>query len=212
MVLANRAGTKANRKGEPVWLRGVFLCKTDNNLFIARHMDGIKTSRSAKRCTEHFDIKGISSVGLHAWEVKHTTLTTRAIPRKNIPGPPSQEQPAEAVAQGPAPGSGVIQGGASGAKQGPTRTTYLEGKARKEQAEHKRKAEEELEQEYLEDEAGTDPSSSSNTQSMDAASETGSQELIPDSAKASDLLSARGPAPLRKLEFEDVGTPSVQRR
>lgn len=41
---------------------------------------------------------------------------------------------------------------------------------------------------------------------MDAASETGSQELIPDSGMASDLISARGPAPFRKLEFEDVGT------
>ena len=38
----------------------------------------------------------------------------------------------------------MIQGGDSAAKQGPTRTTYLEGKARKEQAAHKRKAEEEL--------------------------------------------------------------------
>ena len=96
-------------------------------------MDGIKTSRSAKRCSEHVDIKGISSVGLHTWEVKHPTLTTRAIPRKNIPGPvaevplvmdgaPSQEQPTEAVDQGPAPGPVVIQGEDSGARQGPTRT------------------------------------------------------------------------------------------
>ena len=36
----------------------------------------------------------------------------------------------------------------------------------------------------------------------------GSQELIPDSAMASELLSATGPAPLRKLELEDVGTGS----
>ena len=77
MVLANRAGTKANRKGDVIWLRGVFLGKTDNNLFITWRMDGIKASRSAKRCTEHFDVKGISSVGIHTWEVKHTTLTTR---------------------------------------------------------------------------------------------------------------------------------------
>ena len=216
MVLANRAGIKANRKGDPIWLRGVFLGKTDSNLFITWHMDGIKTSRSAKRCTEHFDIKGISSVGLHTWEVKHTILTTRATLRQNIPGPvaevppvmdgaPSEEQRAEAVAQGPALGPVLIQDGDSGARQGPSRTTYLEGKARKEQAEHKRKAEEEFEQEY---EAVLDPSSSSNSQSMDAASETGSQELIPDSAMANDLFSARGPAPLRKLEFEDVGTSS----
>ena len=119
MVLANRAGTMANRKEDPIWLRGVFLGKTDNNLFGTWRMDGIKTSRSAKRCTEHFDVKGIGSVGIHTWEAKHTTLTTRAIPRKNIPGPvaevpplmdgaPSQDQPVE---DAPPPGPVMIQGG-----------------------------------------------------------------------------------------------------
>ena len=93
MVLASRAGAKANRKGDPIWLRGVFLGKTDSNLFITWHMDGIKTSRSAKRCTEHFDSKGISSVGIHTWEVKHTTLTIRAIPRKNLPEPVAEVPP-----------------------------------------------------------------------------------------------------------------------
>ena len=54
-------------------------------LYITWHMDGIK--KSAKRCPEHFDAKAISSVGIHAWEVKHTILATRAIPRNNISGP-----------------------------------------------------------------------------------------------------------------------------
>ena len=35
-----------------------------------------------------------------------------------------------------------------------------------------------------------------------------SEELLPDSAMASDLLSARGPPTLRKPEFEEVGTGS----
>ena len=137
MVLSSRAGTKANRKGDPIWLRGVFLGKTDNNLFITWHMGGIKASRSAKRCTEHLDIKGIS--------------------RKNLPGPvaevppvmdgaPSQDQAGE---DAPPPGPVVTQGGDSATRQGPTRTTYLEGKARQEQAQHKQKAAEESEQEYL---------------------------------------------------------------
>ena len=43
MVLTNRQGTKA-KKGDPIWQRGVFLGKTENNLFITWHMDGIKTS------------------------------------------------------------------------------------------------------------------------------------------------------------------------
>ena len=71
MVVTNRQGTKA-KKGDPIWQRGVFLGKSENNLFITWHMDGIKTSRSAKRCTEHFDVQAISSVGIHTWEVKHT--------------------------------------------------------------------------------------------------------------------------------------------
>ena len=177
-------------------------------------MDGIKTSRSAKRCTEHFDVKAISSVGIHTWEVKHTTLTTRTIPKRNLPRPvaeappladepPSQEPSAQDL---PPAGPVVIQGGDPGPRAGPTRTTYLEGKARKEQAAQKRKAEEELEQEHPGDEAGSDPSSSSNsTKEMEAASE---EELIPDSAMASELLSARGPPQLRKQEFEEVGTGS----
>ena len=134
MVLTGRQGTKA-KEGDPIWQRGVFLGKTENNLFITWHMDGIKTSRSAKRCTEHFDVKAISSVGIHTWEVKHTTLTTRAIPRKNLPGPvaeappladgePSQKQPVQDLP--PAAGPVVIQGGDPAARQGPTRTTYLE--------------------------------------------------------------------------------------
>ena len=216
MVLTGRQGAKA-KKGDPIWQRGVFLGKAENNLFITWHMDGIKTSRSAKRCTEHFDVKAISSVGIHTWEVKHTTLTTRAIPRKNLPGPvaeappladgePSQKQLVQDVP--PAAGPVVIQGGDPAAKQGPTRTTYLEGKARKEQAAHKRKAEEELEQEHLDtnqDEAGSDPSSSSSSKEMEAASD---EELIPDSSMASELISARAPPQLRKLEFEDIGTGS----
>ena len=40
MVLTNRQGTKA-KKGDPIWQRGVFLGKTENNLFITWHMDGI---------------------------------------------------------------------------------------------------------------------------------------------------------------------------
>ena len=32
MVLANRTGVKSSRKGDPLWLRGVFLGKSDNDL------------------------------------------------------------------------------------------------------------------------------------------------------------------------------------
>ena len=80
MVLVNRTGTKAGKKSDPIWMRGVFLGKSDNDLYITWRMDGIKTSRSAKRCPDHFDSRAISSVEIHTWEVKHTTLATRAVP------------------------------------------------------------------------------------------------------------------------------------
>ena len=95
MVLVNRTGTKAGKKGDPIWMRGVFLGKSDNDLYITWHMDGIKTSRSAKRCPDHFDSRAISSVGIHTWEVKHTTLATRAIPRKSLPAPSVEPPPLE---------------------------------------------------------------------------------------------------------------------
>ena len=80
MVLVHRTNMKNSRKGDPIWMRGVFLGKSDNGSYITWHMDGVKTSRSAKRCPEHFDAKAISSARIHTWEVKHTTLATRAIP------------------------------------------------------------------------------------------------------------------------------------
>ena len=82
--------------------------------------------------------------------------------------------------------------------------TYLSDKAKQQQAMHKRKAEEELEEleaGQLSDEAGTDPSSSSKTMSQNqgtGAMSEASEELLPDTAMASELLSARGPAPFKE--------------
>ena len=231
MVLANRTGVKSSRKGDPLWLRGVFLGKSDNDLYITWHMDGIKTSRSAKRCPEHFDAKAISSVGIHSWEVKHTTLATRVVPKKSIPGPKpvmtqimgsdtgEQDQAVQDKPSGPQSQSEavVIQGGDSGEKPGPVipRTTYLAGKAKQHQAAQKRKAEQDLEEaehEAASDVLSSDPSSSSSPQEkelgMDVSDGGESEELLPDSAMLSELLTARGPPQLRKAQFEDVGTGS----
>ena len=231
MVLVNRTGTKAGKKGDPISMRGVFLGKSDNDLYITWHMDGIKTSRSAKRCPDHFDPKAISSVGIHTWEVRHTTLATRAIPRKSLPAPSvepppledsevskeqHQQQQLQDIPRTTSTGPLVIQGGDHGARPGvvPGRT-HLSAKAKQQQALHKRKAEEDLEEleaAQLSDEAGSDPSSSSQAMSQEQQ-QTGpmseaSEELLPDSAMASELLSARGPPTLRKPEFEEVGTGS----
>ena len=227
MVLVNRTGTKAGKKGDPIWMRGVFLGKSDNDLYITWHMDGIKTSRSAKRCPDHCDSRAISSVGTHIWEVKHTTLATRAIPRKSLPAPSVEPPPLEdsevskeqqQLQDIPRTSAGplVIQGGDHSARPGVVpRRTHLSAKAKQQQALHKRKAEEDLEEleaAQSSDEAGTDPSSSSQAMSQEQQ-QTGpmseaSEELLPDSAMASELLSARGPPTLRKPEFEEVGTGS----
>ena len=223
----NRTGTKAGKKGDPIWMRGVFLGKSDNDLYITWHMDGIKTSRSAKRCPDHFDSRAISSVGIHTWEVKHTTLATRAIPRKSLPAPSVEPPPLEdsevskeqqQLQDIPRTSTGplVIQGGDHSARPGVVpRRTHLSAKAKQQQALHKRKAEEDLEEleaAQSSDEAGTDPSSSSQAMSQEPQ-RTGpmseaSEELLPDSAMASELLSARGPPTLKKPEFEEVGTGS----
>ena len=228
MVLVNRTGTKAGKKGDPIWMRGVFLGKSDNDLHITWHMDGIKTSRSAKRCPDHFDSRAISSVGIHTWEVKHTTLATRAIPRKSLPAPSVEPPPLEDsevskeqqqlqdIPRIASAGPLVIQGGDHSARPGVVpRRTHLSAKAKQQQALHKRKAEEDLEEleaAQSSDEAGADPSSSSQAMSQEQQ-QTGpmseaSEELLPDSAMASELLSARGPPTLRKPEFEEVGTGS----
>ena len=229
MVLVNRSGIKAGKKGDPIWMRGVFLGKSDNDLYITWHMDGIKTSRSAKRCPDHFDPKAISSVGIHTWEVRHTTLATRAIPRRSLPAPSvepppledseatkEQQQQLQDIPRTTSTGPLVIQGGDHSARPGVVpRRTHLSARAKQQQALHKRKAEEdveELEAAQFSDEAGSDPSSSSQSMSQEQQ-QTGpmseaSEELLPDSAMASDLLSARGPPTLRKPEFEEVGTGS----
>ena len=228
MVLVNRIGTKAGKKGDPIWMRGVFLGKSDNDLYITWHMDGIKTSRSAKRCPDHFDSRAISSVGIHTWEVKHTTLATRAIPRKSLPAPSVEPPPLEDsevskeqqqlqdIPRIASAGPLVIQGGDHSARPGVVpRRTHLSAKAKQQQALHKRKAEEDLEEleaAQSSDEAGTDPSSSSQAmpqeQQQTGPMSEASEELLPDSAMASELLSARGPPTLRKPEFEEVGTGS----
>ena len=110
----------------------------------------------------------------------------------------------------------MIQGGDHGARPGVVpRRTHLSAKAKQQQALRKRKAEEDLEEleaAQSSDEAGSDPSSSSQAMSQEQQ-QTGpmseaSEELLPDSAMASELLSARGPPTLRKPEFEEVGTGS----
>ena len=200
MVLVNRTGTKAGKKGDPIWMRGVFLGKSDNDLYITWHMDGIKTSRSAKRCPDHFDPRAISSVGIHTWEVKHTTLATRAIPRKSLPAPSVEPPPLEDtevskeqqqlqdIPKISSAGPLVIQGGDHSSRPGVIpRRTHLSAKAKQQQALHKRKAEEDLEEleaAQSSDEAASDPCTSSHAMSQEQQ-QTGpmseaSEELLPD--------------------------------
>ena len=203
MVLANRTGTNL-KKGDPQWLRGVFLGKTDNNLFIAWHMDGVKTSRSAKRCPQHFDLEALTSVGIHTWEVKHTTLTTRAVPRKNLPGPSGTPAPVTVVeplrdqdgvgAITPGIRTPVIAGGASAPKPFGTvtpKSTNLHAMAKKaKEQEQQRQQEQQVEPtapEWIDpgpDEAGSDatPASQlSHLQNIGPGSDEAGSDVTPTS-------------------------------
>ena len=116
-------------------------------------------------------------------------------------GQVEQDQAVQDGAPAAPAGPPVIQGGDSGTRAvtGPPRTTYLEGRAKQQQALHKGKAEQELEEPeqidtgHMSAEAGSDPTSSrnssSNRQGTEAMAEA-SEELLPDSAMASELLAA----------------------
>ena len=230
MVLVNRTGVNV-KKGDPQWLRGVFLGKTDNNLFITWHMDGIKTSRSVKRCPHHFDLEALTSVGIHTWEVKHTTLTTRVVPRKNLPGPSGTPAPVTVVeplgdqhgigAITPGIQTPVIAGGASTPKPLGTvtpRNTNLHAMAKKAKEQEQLQAEPAA-PEWIDpgpDEAGSDATPTSQLSHLQnrgpESDEAGSDSMSTDQEKqesqGSELLLPRAPAAVRKHEYEDVGTSS----
>ena len=224
MVLANRTGVNI-KKGDPQWLRGVFLGKTDNNLFITWHMDGIKTSRSVKRCPHHFDLEARTSVGIHTWEVKHTTLTTRVVPRKNLPGPSGTPAPVTVVeplgdqhgigAITPGIQTPVIAGGASTPKPLGTvtpRNTNLHAMAKKAKEQEQLQAEPAA-PEWIDpgpDEAGSDATPTSQLSHLQnrgpESDEAGSDSMSTDQEKqesqGSELLLPRAPAAVRSMSMK----------
>ena len=75
------------KKGEKVWNPGVFLGKTENDLFITHHPDGVHTSRSARAVGEPYSSEKVAAVDYFPWEVRTSTLTSRVIPQKKVPQP-----------------------------------------------------------------------------------------------------------------------------
>ena len=75
------------KKGEKVWNPGIFLGKTENDLFITHHADGIHTSRSARAVGEPCSSEKVAAVDYFPWEVRTSTLTSRVIPQKKLPQP-----------------------------------------------------------------------------------------------------------------------------
>ena len=64
----------SKKKKEKVWNPGIFLGKTENDLFITHHADA-KTSRSARAVGEPYSSKKVPAVDYFSWEVRTSTLT-----------------------------------------------------------------------------------------------------------------------------------------
>ena len=87
VIYVKRLHPKKKKKGEKVWNPGIFLGKTENDLFITHHADGVHTSRSARAVGEPYSSEKVAAVDYFPWEVRTSTLTSRVIPQKKLPQP-----------------------------------------------------------------------------------------------------------------------------
>ena len=53
------------RKGDAHWSQGVLLGKSDKDLYLTWHPQGLLACRTVKRCFQHLDPKAVRSVGTH---------------------------------------------------------------------------------------------------------------------------------------------------
>ena len=79
-VMAKRL--KVKHKGDRLWNVGIFLGKTESDLWLVGQPDGVHCVRSVRPLAESFDAERISNFSTHTWEIKQTLLGTRALPHK----------------------------------------------------------------------------------------------------------------------------------
>ena len=79
-VMAKRL--KVKRKGDRLWNVGIFLGKTESDLWLVGQPDGVHCVRSVRPLAENFDAERISNLSTHTWEIRQTLLGTRVLPHK----------------------------------------------------------------------------------------------------------------------------------
>ena len=71
---------KVKRKGDRLWNVGIFLGKTESDLWLVGQPDGVHCVRSVSPLAENFDAERISNFSTHTWQIKQTLLGTRVLP------------------------------------------------------------------------------------------------------------------------------------
>ena len=73
---------KVKHKGDRLWNVGIFLGKTESDLWLVGQPDGVHCVRSVRPLAENFDAERISNFSTHTWEIEQTLLGTRVLPHK----------------------------------------------------------------------------------------------------------------------------------
>ena len=106
-IMICKPTTNARRKGDSLWEVGVFLGKTENNLFLTGIHGEVRASRSAKRLADDYRGELVESVKTYPWQIKQSVLTTKVVPRRVLPGP----APVPALPGDSAPGGAIEDAG-----------------------------------------------------------------------------------------------------
>jgi hypothetical protein len=74
---------KPQRNGDKIWNAGIFVGKTDGDLWLIFQEDGLHACRSVRPIGEVYSPEKINNVRVYPWQVKHSLLGARVVPQKN---------------------------------------------------------------------------------------------------------------------------------
>ena len=86
-IMICKPKTNARRKGDSLCEVGVFLGKTENNLFLTGMHGEVRASRSSKRLADDYRGELVEPVKTFPWQINKSVLATKVIPRRVLPGP-----------------------------------------------------------------------------------------------------------------------------
>ena len=81
MVMAKRL--KPQREGDKIWNAGIFVGKTDGDLWLIYQEDGLHACRSVRPIGDTYNPEKLNNVRVYPWQVKHSLLGARVFPQKN---------------------------------------------------------------------------------------------------------------------------------